>query len=78
MISAHDIIVRAKVRKLYREIDEAEDKLLAIRKQCPHNHIEVGDYEVRAGLILNESKICSICGEFLGNEQLTFTIASVN
>lgn len=73
-----DRITQRKVRRLYRRIGFAKARLELIRGLCDHNHIEMADYEARPGLILTNSKVCSICGELIDHELLTMSNVSIN
>lgn len=78
MMKYKEKITQLRVRKLYREMDSLQDKLEAIRANCKHKHIEIVDYQVRAGMILEGSKVCQVCGELIEHELLTMNNASIN
>lgn len=73
-----DWVTQQRVRRLYRRINFAKANLEIIRNFCPHNEIEVVDYSPREGMVLEQSKVCAICGEFIDYEGITMANASVN
>lgn len=77
-MSYKEKITQLRVRRIYRDLNILDEKLKTIRDICKHRHIITVDYEVRAGMILEGSKICDVCGELLEHKLLTMSNASIN
>ena len=66
--------IKQRVDDCYRRIKEAQEELVEIRSQCKHPATEYTKYMWAPGHILDNAKICSVCGELLENgfEDLDF------
>ena len=60
-----------RVEELYAMIKSANDELVEIRKECPHDNWFEGNYMWAPGHI-HPGAICDDCGEFLGDVRTLF------
>lgn len=59
------------VDKLYKTIANANKKLEAIRKKCPHKKTRMGLYSWRIGAIDN-AELCNACDAVIPNNNTVF------
>lgn len=56
--------IKTECEQMYLQIQEAEDRLVELRKICKHENTFEGNYSWRPGAISVE-EICSYCGELI-------------
>jgi hypothetical protein len=58
-----------KVRRQYRQINNAKAELQFIRIMCEHENLERVNYEWRVGQITEGQLVCADCGEVIHDEE---------
>jgi len=61
--------IKEKVQACYDAIKKAEEELERLRKLCKHPETEYVNYMWAPGHIQPHTKVCSICGEVIIEEE---------
>jgi len=62
--------IKEKVQMMYELSKIAEKSLAIARKECEHPETEICNYMWAPGHINPNTKICSVCGEVLGHDEI--------
>lgn len=63
-----DEAIKTEIEVCYAAINQANDKLSYLRKECNHNETKRTNYMWAPGHIMHDALVCSICGELLINK----------
>ena len=54
-----------KIEELYKVIKDTNEEILAIRKECKHEHTFIGTWGLSTGFNIDDCIICSDCRDLV-------------